>query len=736
MLKTSITSLLSFLFIVNLFAQDTPSDSIDVYDKIIMDRITVIGKPAWMDKTPGSATYLDTQFLQKQNYSDVNRILRSVTGINIQEEDGFGLRPNIGLRGTGVERSSKITLMEDGILIAPAPYAAPAAYYFPSIARMSSVEIRKGSSQVKYGPHTTGGALNLISSRIPYELSGKAEVSAGEYSSNKFHASVGNTYKNFGFLIESLQMKNDGFKDLDSGNNTGFDIKDFIGKFMVRTNPSANVYQKLEFKIGYYDEISNETYLGLSDQDFKNDPYRRYSGSQKDEMDSDQTQLSIRHFAQFSDELDLTTTIYRNDFNRNWYKLDKVDGVSISSLLASPENNPNAFAIVKGANSSDDVLSVKANNREYYSRGIQSILGSSFELLGSESKLEFGIRYHEDAMDRFQWVDGYRMQNGTMVITSEGTPGTESNRIESASALAVFIQDKISFDRWILTPGLRYEHIELKRENYGSNDPERVGTNLSTKQNKIDVFVPGMGVSFLATETLNFFGGVHKGFAPPSPGSDAGTKAESSVNYELGTRFNNDRFGAEAVLFFNDYSNLLGSDLAAGGGAGSNEQFNAGEVNVIGAELSVNYELLPNKNKLKLPIGLNYTFTQATFENAFSSNYGAWGDVEKGDLMPYLPEHQINISFGALYKKLALDITGYGTSKMRTIAGQGSIAENESTDSYLLLDLALSYDVTEKANLFTSIKNVTNETYIVSRRPAGVRPGLPQTIMAGVKIDF
>ena len=325
------------LAISELHAQVAPTDSQRVKEirTIELDRITVTARTEWENETPGAATYLGVEQLSTFDYANVHRVLSQVGGIYIQEEDGFGLRPNIGMRGTGVARSAKITLMEDGVLAAPAPYSAPAAYYFPTMARMEGVEVRKGSSQIKYSPYTTGGALNLLSARIPFEWNASAAL---------------------------------------------------------------------------------------------------------DQMTADQNQINAKYFTQWSSGWNATFTIYQQIVRRNWYKLDKVSGSSISSIVMNPHRYTNEYNALKGLNTEGVDYSIKANNRVYYSRGVQLQVSQQWRWLASSLRYEAGLRFHSNGKDRFQWVDSYRMEETSLLLNREGTPGTDSNRLETATVWAGYSQ--------------------------------------------------------------------------------------------------------------------------------------------------------------------------------------------------------------------------------------------------------------------------------------------------------
>ena len=728
------------LFTVVLQAQkkkqnQSTLDSIQKLDEVIISTSKIFGSKFVAQNRTGSAYYLSPAEIKKFNFTDVNRVLGNIPGVSIYEEDGFGLRPNISLRGTSPERSAKITLMEDGVLIAPAPYSASSAYYFPTIARMEAVEVLKGSSQIQYGPFTTGGAINMISTSIPTEFKANARASYGSFNSRQAHVKLGDSNNSFGYMVEYLNYGSEGFKNLPSGKDTGFNKNDFVAKFSANLSPNSKTQHKLLLKFQYADEDGNETYLGLSENDFVNNPFYRYPSSNNDRMVTEHSQFMLTYSIDFTENVRLTTTAYQNNFARNWYKLNDVtfngDRQSISNILDDPATFPNHFDIVNGSvNSAADAIAVKANNRKYYSQGVQTKLDYHWYTQNAFHDLEIGLRYHYDEEDRFQWVDRYSISNtGDLSLTTAGIPGTDANRIANAKALASYINYKLKIDNWTFTPGLRYENITLTRENFGNNDVNRTGVNLSTRANSVDVFIPGIGTNYKFSNDLSIFGGVHKGFSPP--GNQDGERPEESINYELGTRFRIGKLSGEFVGFYNDYSNLLGSDLAATGGTGTLDQFNAGEVLVNGIELLLNYNFADEDAAFSFPISFGYTFTNTEFQNSFGSANDIWGAVTAGDELPYIPKHQFNTVFSIEHSKFQINLNGRYNGEFRTLAGSGSIPDNERVDGYFVLDASARYFLTEKLTLTTNFLNLFDNTYAVSRVPAGLLPGHPFGIYGG-----
>ena len=649
--------------------QQVKKDSVYQLQEIVVSSQQILGSKFKARNRTGSAYYISPEEIRRLGYTDINRMLKAVPGVNMYEEDGFGLRPNISLRGTKAERSERISIMEDGVLAAPAPYSAPAAYYFPNVARMEAIEVLKGSSQVQYGPFTTGGAINLVSTPIPNSFSGKANISYGSKNTFKSHTSVGSSWKHFGYMVEYLRYQSDGFKKYEDHAAKGFKRNDIIAKIRVKTDHVKGVNHALELKFGYADENSDETYVGLSADDFKKTPFLRYAGSQMDKLKTDHRQWVATYLLTFSNKLKITTNAYYNYFHRNWYKLNDVragitskEKRSIADVLVDPETNIRYFDILTGKTDREgEALLVRANNRTYRSRGIQTRAEYRFNLNEFFFDLEFGLRYHADEEDRFQWDDSYSMKNKKMVLFMEGIHGTNANRVTSANALAGYLLAKLRYDAWTVTAGLRYEDVDLLKKDYTKEDLARSGKVRIETPNHARVLIPGVGLHYQLMPAASVFFGIHKGFAPPS--AELYQKPESSVNMELGTRVAIGNFRAELIGFYNNYSNMLGSDLAASGGAGTLEQFNVGEARVKGAEFLVQYQPLPKNCNVRLPLQVSYTYTDTEIRNSFESH--SWGNVVRGDEIPYIFKHALNMQLGIECKWFYANIGARYNSDMR-----------------------------------------------------------------------
>ena len=70
--------------------------------------ITVYYSPEDIAKEGGSTQVLDEERLQELEQDDIHSVLMTVPGVYVRQEDGFGLRPNIGIRGSGLDRSARV----------------------------------------------------------------------------------------------------------------------------------------------------------------------------------------------------------------------------------------------------------------------------------------------------------------------------------------------------------------------------------------------------------------------------------------------------------------------------------------------------------------------------------------------------------------------------------------------------------------------------------------------------
>lgn len=713
------------------------------------DPVRVVSK---RERVPGSAHVIGKAELAKQQEPDLQRLLYQVPGVFIQEEEGHGTKPNIGIRGTGVERSQKVTLMEDGILAAPAAYSAPAAYYSPNPLRMDAVEVLKGSSQIKHGPHTNGGAVNMVSAAIPEggPLAGRLSAEAGERGLKKARLDLGGTTGRAGWLVQAAHFGEDGFKRPDYAGPHGFGVTEGLLKLRLGSAPQ-DLPQWAEIKLGLSREDSKETYLGLTQADFDATPHRRYASSQVDNIQVAQNQAVLRWGITLLEGLDFQAAAYRQDVHRNWYKLNDVRGnssgafVGIGSVLNDPAAHALLYDVLTGVSqpANADTLRVRANNRRYLSQGVEGKLAHSSRWRSLRSRLEAGVRYHEDSEDRHHWDDLYAWRAGQMALGQAGVPGSQTNAIAGARATATFAQVHLEAGRLGLSPGIRYEDITYTLTNWRTAPAEngRVSER-PTYSRRTSVALPGLGATLKVAEGLTLLGGVHRGFSPGGisvSGTDVNeTFSELSTNYEAGFRATGRAWEAEVIGFYNDYENLLGKDSLAGGGAGSQELFNGGKSRVQGLELSLGLD--PGRRlgwAFGVPLSAALTLTDAVFLNGFTTSFQDWAPaVAEGDQIPYIPRLQASAKAGLEAGPASLGLILRHVAEVRTKAGQGAPAAAESVPAHTVADLNAGWAYAPGARFFVNVKNLADTVYLAARRPAGLRPGLPRTVSGGVSLEF
>lgn len=714
--KNPATNLRNSLVCLLLTAGAAPALAQEVQEFVI------IGSREDARQVAGSGAVISPEQIRVEAAIDINQLLKTLPGIYIREEEGLGLRPNIGIRGATSERSSKITLMEDGVMMAPAPYSDPSAYYFPTAQRQSAVEVLKGAPLLRYGPQTTGGVLNLVSTPVPRQTEGRVRLMTDERGSNDLHAWYGSSESQWSWLVETVQRDGSGFKDIDRQSNDGdFRIEDYVAK-LGWNSAAGSRNQSLLLKLQYSEESSEETYLGLTDVDFNRDSTRRYGMSAIDEMNNRHSSTQLAYQVDLTDNLTAKATLYNNEFSRNWFKLDNAGGF----LNAANAGDVNAQQILDG---SQDVngLRYKHNNRAYYSRGVDL----NFTLQLGAHTLDAGVRSHEDEVDRFQEVDVYNQVSGALQFSNTILPGSGDNRVGGSEALTFWLVDNWQVnDALNITAALRHEDVDTDEVRY--TDINRTIVNRRTPNNASE-WLPGLSFTYDLSDEWQLLAGIHRGFSPLGAGANDREDPELSTNWEGGVRYNQPGWFLEGIGFYSDFSDKtencsLASPCSDGSTSGS---YTTGEAIIKGLEFQAS--LLFQPGNLNIPVDLTYTWTDAEI-----SRDNPVTGVLDGDLLKDVPEHVYSLRAGlelgnGWNSYLIVKYIDELCVEVSCNRNTGAFAETESA---LVTDMASHYRLNEQLDLFLKVENLFDEQSIVSRDPNGARPNKPRTASVGVEYSF
>lgn len=688
-------------------------------ESVVVSSGSIAGIPEVIERIPGSVEVLEKEMLEMSRVFTSSEALRKVAGVNVRDEEGFGLRPNIGIRGLNPTRSTKVLLLEDGIPLTYAPYGDNASYYHPPIDRFESIEVLKGSGQILYGPQTIGGVINYITRTPPETSSGSVTLVGGSRDYFNGHLNYGDTFGNTGLLFDFTRKQGEGAR---AQHRSG------LSDFNFKTVTAIGTRQALTTKFNFYRERSQVSYSGLTEAEFAADP--RGNPFSNDRFYGDRFGASATHAVVFNSNVTLTTNLYGSYFRRHWWRQSSNSAQRPNRLNVDPDCR--SFAQVNTTCGNEGRL------RQYHFVGVEPRLNIRHKLFGVRSETDFGVRAHYETQQRLQ-------KNGDLPNSRDGVIAEDNERRNQA--YSGFVQNRFLFEKFTVTPGVRIEHIEFQRTNRLANAGRGVSGRTALTQ-----VVPGLGVSYQPAARFTVFAGVHRGFAPPrtediinnTTGGSIELDPELSWNYELGLRAAPARgLKFEATVFRMDYENqIVPASLAGGVGSALT---NGGSTLHQGAEFTGRIDsgtLVRSRHNFYLRVAYTLLPTAKYTGTRFSNVSGFTNVLITGNRLPYAPENLLNANIGyshpvgidALLEGIYVgkqfgDDLNFRTSP-RADGQLGSIS------GYAVWNATVNYNVERmRSTFFVTTKNLFDRTYIVDRS-RGILPSSPRLVQAGLKFRF
>jgi Fe(3+) dicitrate transport protein len=700
-------------------AQANDSNSTATARPTELAEITVLGSRARLQTIAGAGSLLEAETLERSRVLTVNEALRKVPGVVARDEEGLGLRPNIGIRGLNPTRSTKVLLLEDGLPLTFAPYGDNASYFHPPIERFERIELLKGASQIAFGPQTIGGVINYITRRAPDDFSGALEFRGGNRGLRDAQLRVGDRFDatDTGWLLNATHKRSAGARD-------NMDLR--IDDLALRLEQPLGESRSLTIRTSLFREDSQVPYSGLTLAEWRADP--RANAFVDDHFEIDRWSFAATLGQRFDAAGELRTSVYYTYLDRDWWRQ--------SSNSGQRPNDASDPACASMAN-----LGTRCGNegrlRQYYTAGAETRWNQPVAFGGLNGEWNAGLRWHVEKQYRVQ-VNG-----DTPTARTAGTSinaGVREDNQRDVAAASGFIEASLGSGRWRLKPGVRYERIDFERRNFLNGTVGAIA---------LEQWIPGLGLTVELGTGHTLYAGVHRGFAPPrvediigTSGGSVDLDAEHSWNSELGLR-SAPRAGVtlELTAFNMDFSNqIVPASVAGGAGA---TLTSAGRTAHRGVEFSGRFDsraALGTTHNFYAQAALTWVGV-AEYRGARFSSVPAFATVSvTGNRLPYAPEQSATLTLGVeAAQGLVAEVELFHTSSAYTddlnSVAVSANGQRGRIGGYGIVNATVARNFGANVTAFASLKNLTDKLYVADMS-RGLIPGTPRQLQLGFEYRF
>ena len=637
---------------------------------------------------PGAIDIISPEEMEMIQPASLQDALKTVPGVNARDEEGYGAIPNIGIRGLSPNRSTKVLILEDGAPIQPSLFLSNASYYSPPVERISSIEVLKGATGLRYGPNTIGGVINYQSKTPLKDGIVKGKLGSHGYRLLELEAGTSSEQKSMGGGINLITSEANGFR------NNGYRMNDIL----VKGGMAIGQSQWLGLKLTRYENEINTSYVGLRPDEFIHTPTK--NPAPDDQFLSNRTSFDINHELEIDTSTKLKTLMYWSQLERNFWRRD----------VASKTRQGTSFVDCGGT-----AYCVTGRNRNFDMLGIDSRLFTNYQAFGIQNESEIGVRLHSETMSNKTERSNAGPRARTGVIT-----GNENN---DAKAVALYLQNRFLFtDQFAVTPGVRVESYRQNRKN------EMNGVQGQANNTEL---VPGIGATWQLAPELQLYSSVYKGFAPAmisaaisGDGVDQKLDAERSMNIEFGFRGQAQKWTYEGAAFRMDFSNQIVNQALSGGISKTNggQSLHQGAEGALGYAITSAWSVLAN----------------ATYIPVAEFKGGALGPI--GNRIPYTPKLTGNLGLNYSKDGLKSFLNAYHVSSQYADSANTVQESNDGTKglipSFTTLNWSVVYSPQKDLKLFGVVRNLFDKKFISGRSPDGIFPGAERNFEIGLAYQF